>query len=50
MNATIDRAQILPVVSNELRDITILDKSGICHDLVNDGEMRWVDNDEDTDI
>lgn len=50
VNATIDRAQILPVVSNELRDITILDKSGICHDLVNDGEMRWVDNDEDTDI
>lgn len=49
---TVGRSQILPIKTAELGEINILEKSGICHDLVNDGEMRWVGNDEkqDTDI
>ena len=43
VNETISRAQILPITTNEFKDITILEKSGMCHDLVNTHEMRWVD-------
>lgn len=51
VDTTIDRAQILPIKTPELGDISILEKSGMCHDLVNDGEMGWVENDkENTDI
>lgn len=51
VDSTIERSQILPIKTAELGEITILEKSGICHDLVNDGEMRWVENEkEDTDI
>lgn len=50
IDATIDRAQLLPVTTDELQNISILDKGGICHDLVNEGEMRWVEYDENTDI
>ena len=51
VDSTIKRAQILPIKTSELGDITILEKSGMCHDLVNDGEMRWVDSEqENTDI
>lgn len=47
VNSTIERAQTLPIKTSELNDINILEKSGMCHDLVNDGEMRWVDNDQE---
>ncbi|GAE02573.1 hypothetical protein CBO05C_2263 [Clostridium botulinum B str. Osaka05] len=51
VDTTIERAQILPIKTAELGEINILEKSGMCHDLVNDGEMRWVEDDEkDTDI
>jgi hypothetical protein len=50
IDATIDRAQILPIKSAELGDISILEKSGMCHDLVNEGEMKWVDDEKNTDI
>lgn len=44
VNETISRAQILPITTNEFGDISILEKSGMCHDLVNENEMRWVDD------
>ena len=44
VNETISRAQILPIITNEFGDISILEKSGMCHDLVNENEMRWVDD------
>lgn len=44
VDRTIDRAQILPISTDEFADITIQEKSGICHDLVNDNKIRWVDN------
>ncbi len=51
VDSTIERAQLLPIKTSELSDITILEKSGMCHDLVNDGEMRWVGHEqENTDI
>lgn len=46
VDSTIERAQILPIKTSELSDITILEKSGMCHDLVNDGEMRWGDSEQ----
>ena len=50
VDETISRAQILPITTNELGDITILEKSGMCHDLVNESEMRWVDDEQNTNI
>lgn len=44
---TIARSQLLPIKTAELGEISILEKSGICHDLVNDEEMRWVDDDNE---
>lgn len=48
VNETVARSQVLPIKTTELGDINILEKSGICHDLVNDGEMSWI-NDENED-
>lgn len=42
VDETVARAQVLAVKTSELDDITIMEKSGICHDLVNDGEMSWI--------
>lgn len=51
VDSTIERAQLLPIKTSELSDISILEKSGMCHDLVNDGEMRWVESEQkSTDI
>ncbi|QEH69965.1 ABC-three component system protein [Cellulosilyticum sp. WCF-2] len=51
VDETIERAQILPIQVTELNDISILEKSGICHDLVNDKELRWIEDDkEESDI
>ncbi|OPD38849.1 hypothetical protein AL714_00335 [Clostridium botulinum] len=44
VNETVSRSQVLPIKTAELGDINILEKSGICHDLVNDGEMSWIDD------
>lgn len=44
VDATIDKARLLPIVSEELREIRTLDKCGICHELVNDGEISWNEN------
>lgn len=44
VNETIGRAHVLPIISPELGDINIWEKSGMCHDLVNEGEMRWVED------
>lgn len=44
VDKTISRAQTLPIATNELGDITIMEKSGMCHDLVNENELRWVDD------
>ena len=41
VDATIDTARGLPIVNDELTTITTLDKCGICHELVNDGDMSW---------
>ncbi|KAF6583125.1 ABC-three component system protein [Paenibacillus sp. EKM211P] len=45
VDKTVARSQILPINSSELGDINVLEKSGICHELVNDGEMNWVYDD-----
>ena len=42
VDETVARAQVLVIKTSELDDITTLEKSGICHDLVNDGEMSWI--------
>jgi hypothetical protein len=42
VNETVARSQILPIKSSELGDINVLEKSGVCHELVNDGEMSWI--------
>ena len=44
VDETISRAQLLPITTNEFGNITILEKSGMCHDLVNEKKLRWVDN------
>lgn len=44
VDETIARSQVLPINSLELGDINVLEKSGMCHELVNDGEMNWVDD------
>jgi len=41
VNATIDTARVLPIVNDELPSITTLDKCGVCHELVNDGDVNW---------
>lgn len=46
VDETVSRSQILPISSSELGVINVLEKSGICHELVNDGEMKWVNDDE----
>lgn len=51
VNQTIARSQLLPIKTEDLGDINILEKSGMCHDLVNDGKMDWsVEEDERKDI
>ncbi|KTD85683.1 ABC-three component system protein [Paenibacillus etheri] len=48
VDETISRSQILPISSSELGAINVMEKSGICHELVNDGEMNWIyDNTQD---
>jgi len=48
VDETVDRSQLLPIKTSELGDISVLEKSGMCHELVNDGEMSWIyDDDED---
>lgn len=47
VNDTINKAQLLLVTNEELKNVSIMDKSGMCHELVNDEELRWVyDKDE----
>lgn len=46
VDETIARSQLLPIKSSELGDVNVLEKSGICHELVNDGEMNWINDDE----
>ncbi|MFF2093330.1 ABC-three component system protein [Paenibacillus sp. NPDC058174] len=42
VDETVGRSQILPINSTELGAINILEKSGICHELVNDEELQWI--------
>lgn len=42
VDETVARSQVLPIKSSELGDINVLEKSGMCHELVNDGEMKWI--------
>lgn len=44
VDETVARSQVLSIKTTELGEINILEKSGICHDLVNDGEMTWIDD------
>lgn len=41
-NATLDKARQIPIDINELGKITPSDKSGVCHELVNDNKIKWV--------
>ncbi|MEN6411948.1 MAG: ABC-three component system protein [Veillonellales bacterium] len=42
VNGTINKAQLLSVANEELKNVSIMDKSGICHELVNDEELKWI--------
>jgi len=44
VDKTVERSQVLPIKAAELGEINILEKSGICHDLVNDGELSWIND------
>ena len=47
VDQTIARSQILLITTSELGVINLLEKNGMCHELVNDGEMSWIyDNEE----
>ena len=47
VDKTVSRAQVLPINSLELGEINILEKGGICHELVNDREMNWIYDDKE---
>ena len=46
VDTTIDRARTLPITNDELKTITTLDKCGICHELVNDGDVSWYETEQ----
>lgn len=47
MQATLEKASNLILTSNPLiQAIRVQDKQGICHQLVNDYKMKWVEDDE----
>lgn len=47
MKATITQAAALPIEASPLSSVTRpADKQGICHQLVDNGKIRWVDVDE----
>lgn len=42
-----DEAKRLQITSNPLKDVSIVnDRSGICHQLVNNERIKWVDNEK----
>ncbi|MDK2965465.1 ABC-three component system protein [Lacrimispora sp.] len=43
---TTGKATEIKLVSEEIRDIRVQDKTGMCHELVNDGMIVWSDNNE----
>lgn len=45
-NATLDKARLVPLDVNDLGKINPSDKSGICHELVNDEKLKWVEEDD----
>lgn len=47
MQATLEKASNLILTSNPLiQAIKVQDKQGICHQLVNDDKIKWVEDDE----
>lgn len=44
---TIKHANCLSISCEEIKEITIQDKTGMCHELVNDEKIVWSDVDED---
>lgn len=48
MTATVSHSAILSIDSSPLRSVTkIIDKQGICHQLVNKEKLKWVDDNND---
>jgi hypothetical protein len=48
MNATINQSACLSIDSSALRSVTrIMDKQGICHQLVNKEKLKWVDDENE---
>lgn len=47
LKETVRCAQCLPVTCNEIRETTVQDRVGMCHELVNDGKIRWSEENED---
>lgn len=43
---TTKQANSLSISCEEIKDITIQDKTGMCHELVNDDRIVWSDIDE----
>lgn len=43
---TTGKANELVLLSDEIKDIKIQDKTGMCHELVNDGKIYWSEDDE----
>ena len=44
---TTEKAIQLNLVSQEIQEIKIQDKNGICHELVNDGKIAWGESNGD---
>jgi hypothetical protein len=42
VNETLDKAQSLQLMKREIDEIGVKDKRGICHELVNEEELSWV--------
>lgn len=47
VDMTVDKARTLPITNDELKTITTLDKCGICHELVNDGDISWYETEQE---
>lgn len=43
VRSTTGKAAELNLSSEEIHDIKIQDKNGMCHELVNDGKLMWSD-------
>ncbi|WP_273320575.1 ABC-three component system protein [Vallitalea guaymasensis] len=46
VNQTLQEARKIPILYQEFDRVTSSDKSGICHELVNDNRLRWINEEK----